>query len=108
MVDLVHAVDALESCLTVFHQRVAIGMPAQFERTMMERRSELDEQRVAIEEEFQQKREQLSNSGGDQNPNAWQELDQEQQQRFEALDEQYQALDRESQEYWNDRQDDGE
>ena len=76
----------------------------EFERGMMERRSQLDEKRIAIEEEFQQKREQLQNSGGGQNPDAWQELDEAQQQRHEELGEQYQALDRESQDYWNTRQ----
>ena len=76
----------------------------QFERGMMDGRSQLDEKRIAIEEEFQQKREQLQNSGGGQNPNAWQELDEAQQQRHDELQEQYQALDRESQDYWNNRQ----
>ena len=48
----------------------------QFERGMMDRRSDLDEKRIAIEEEFQKKREQLESSGGGQTPDAWQELDQ--------------------------------
>ena len=51
---------------------------------------------IAIEEEFQKKREQLESSGGGQTPDAWQELDQAEQQRHEALQEQYQALDRET------------
>ena len=76
----------------------------QFERGMMDRRSQLDERRIAIEEEFQQKRQRLENSPGGQNPAAWQELDEEQQQRHEELEEQYQALHRESQDYWDNRQ----
>ena len=80
----------------------------QFERGMMDRRSQLDEKRIAIEEEFQQKRQQLESGGDGQNPNAWQELDQEQQRRHEELQEQYQALDREGQDYWNNRQTDAE
>ncbi|MFT7696222.1 MAG: hypothetical protein ACI8P2_004858, partial [Candidatus Latescibacterota bacterium] len=41
--------------------------------------------------------------------NAWQELDQEQQRAFEALEDESQALDKEGQEYWDDREeDDGE
>ena len=70
----------------------------------MDRRSDLDEKRFSIDEEFQKKREQLESSGGGQDPNAWQELDQELNQRHESLQEQYQALDRETQEYWNNRQ----
>ena len=74
----------------------------------MERRAQLDEQRITIDEEFNRKRDQLSKSPNGQDQNAWQELDQEQQRAFEALDEQYQALDQESQQYWTDRQRDNE
>ena len=76
----------------------------EFERGMMDRRSELDGQREDIEEEFKQKRQRLENSPGGQNPAAWQELDEEQQQRHEELEGQYQALDRESRDYWDNRQ----
>jgi len=76
----------------------------QFERGLMDRRSALDEKRIAIDEEFQQKREQLESSGGGQDRNAWQELDRESGNRHESLQEQYQALDREAQDYWNNRQ----
>ena len=80
----------------------------QFERAIMERRAQLDEQRIAIDEEFNRKRDELSKSPNGQDQNAWQELDQDQQRAFEALDEQYQALDRENQQYWTDREDDDE
>ena len=43
----------------------------QFEKEMMDRRSQLDEMRIAIEEEFKEKRQQLESSGGGQNPAAW-------------------------------------
>ena len=76
----------------------------QFERGLMDRRSDLDEKRFSIDEEFQKKREQLESSGGGQDPNAWQELDQEQQNSLQALDEKYQALEQESQKYWENRQ----
>jgi hypothetical protein len=76
----------------------------QFERGMMDRRSQLDERRIAIEEEFQQKRQRLENSPDGQTPAAWQALEEEQQQRHEELEEQYQALHRESQDYWDNRQ----
>ena len=75
----------------------------EFELGMMDRRSDLDEKRIKIEEEFQQKREQLESSGGGQNRNAWHELDQEEQRRHEELQKEYQALDREGQDYWNNR-----
>jgi hypothetical protein len=74
----------------------------------MKRRAQLDEQRITIDEEFNRKRYQLSKSPNGQDQNAWQELDQEQQRAFEALDEQYQALDQESQQYCTDRQRDNE
>ena len=76
----------------------------QFEKEMMDRRSQLDEMRIAIEEEFKEKRQQLESSGGGQNPAAWQALDEAQQQRHEELEAQYQALKRDSQEYWDNRQ----
>ena len=71
---------------------------------MMERRFELEERRIDLDEEFSRKRDELGNSPDGQDENAWQELDQEQQRTFEALDEQHQALDQESQAYWETRE----
>ena len=76
----------------------------EFEKEMMDRRSQLDERRIAIEEEFKEKRQQLENSPGGQNPAAWQALDEAQQQQHEELEAKYQALERDSQEYWDNRQ----
>jgi hypothetical protein len=75
-----------------------------FERSMMERRIGLDEKRLAIDEDFNRKREELGNGAGGEDQNAWEQLDQEQQNTFAALDEEYQALDQEGQEYWDTRQ----
>ena len=80
----------------------------QFERAIMERRAQLDEQRIAIDEEFNRKRDELSKSPNGQDQNAWQELDREQQRAFEALDEEYQTIEQERKKYWDDREDDDE
>ncbi|MGY8823367.1 MAG: hypothetical protein ACKVJG_05425, partial [Candidatus Latescibacterota bacterium] len=75
-----------------------------FERSMMERRSALDERRIALDEEFNNKRDELSNSPSGQDQNAWEELDQETQRAFGALEDESHALDKEGQEYWEGRQ----
>ena len=67
----------------------------EFERGMIERRLELDERRIAIEEDFDRKRKELGNSPAGQDQRAWERLDEEQQRAFEALDERDHALDRE-------------
>ena len=75
-----------------------------FERSILDRRSALDEKRIAIDEEFNRKRDVLGNSDAGQDQNAWKQLDQEQQNSLQALDEKYQALEQESQKYWENRQ----
>jgi hypothetical protein len=70
----------------------------------MDRRSALDEKRIAIDEESNRKRDVLGNSDAGQDQNAWKQLDQEQQNSLQALDEKYQALEQESQKYWENRQ----
>ncbi|MEE2728251.1 MAG: cohesin domain-containing protein, partial [Candidatus Latescibacterota bacterium] len=71
---------------------------------MMDRQIALDEQRMAIDEEFNNRRQELGNSQRGQDPSEWERLDREQQQRFEDLDRQYQDLERERQEYWESRE----
>ena len=77
----------------------------EFERSMMERRIQLEGQRIDINEDFNRKLQEL-NSNPNTNDQDWEELEEAQEDAFEALDLKFQALDQESQEYWDTRHDD--
>ena len=70
------------------------------EKQWMEKEISIEEKRIAIDKEFNQKRNELQNGPGGQDPNAWQRLDEEQQQRFQQIDREWEQLNQERQDYW--------
>ena len=70
------------------------------EKQWMEKEISIEEKRIAIDKEFNQKRNDLQNGPGGQDPNAWQRLDEEQQQRFQQIDREWEQLNQERQDYW--------
>ena len=76
------------------------------EKQWMEKEIAIEERRIAIDEEFNKRRNELQSGQGGHDPNAWQRLDEEQQREFEAIDREYEDLNRERQDYWVNRQKD--
>jgi hypothetical protein len=70
------------------------------EKQWMEKEISIEEKRIAIDKEFNQKRNEMQNGPGGQDPNAWQRLDEEQQQRFQEIDREWEQLNQERQDYW--------
>ena len=76
------------------------------EKQWMEREIAIEERRIAIDKEFNRKRNELQSGQGGHDPNAWQQLDEEQQQRFKEIDQAWEDLNKERQDYWINRQQD--
>ena len=74
------------------------------EKQWMEKEVAIQEKRIAIDEKFNQKRNELQNNQKGHDPNAWQSLEEEQQREFEAIDRAYEDLNQERQNYWDQRQ----
>ena len=70
------------------------------EKQWMEKEVAIQEKRIAIDEKFNQKRNELQNNQQGHDPNAWQRLEEEQQREFEAIDRAYEDLNQERQNYW--------
>ena len=70
------------------------------EKQWMEKEVSIQEKRIAIDEKFNQKRNELQNNQKGHDPNAWQRLEEEQQREFEAIDRAYEDLNQERQDYW--------
>ena len=71
---------------------------------MHEQRIALDEERMALDEQYHEERRQLENSPMGQDSGAWERLDRDHQNRMQDIDARYKALDEQAHSYWNDRQ----